>query len=193
MFPHGYQRELLLRLLKSPGERGSGRSRRQLIRNARYVLYVEMVCYLYLPHAHSVGQPLSGRADLWGSRQAAREYWTAPFGSTQLIQQILGLLSGLGRYQTYRLGNLSYCKMLNDQASFNSKAELKDPPPHTHFKLLDSKKKGENSLYFDVSIHWSKVAKYILIVCFSRKSKNWVEFLASYQLWEGSGIVATTE
>lgn len=41
------------------GEGGSRRSWRQLIRNACYVLYVEVLCYLYLPHAHSTGQSAS--------------------------------------------------------------------------------------------------------------------------------------
>lgn len=134
-------------LFKSPWEGGSGRSWRELIRNARYVLSVELLCHPYLPHAQGIGQSASGQSDLSGSRQAA------PFSSMQFILQILSLLPGLVRYQTYWLENLSYCKILNDQDSSNSKAELalreRTPP---YFKTLDPKKKRK-SLYFNVFIH----------------------------------------
>lgn len=132
----------------------------ELIRSARYVLSVELLCHLYSRRAQGIAQSGSGCADLAGSRQAA------PFSSMHFILQILILLPGLVRYQTYWLENLSYCKILNDQDSFNSKAELalreRTPP---YFKTLDPKKKRK-SLYFNVFIHWSKIAKHILIVYF---------------------------
>lgn len=139
--------DISMRVLKVPpvnaiqvsGWGGSGRSWRELIRNARYVLSVELLCHLFSPHAQGIGQSGSGWADLSGSRQAA------PFSSMQFILQILILLPGLVRYQTYCLENPSYCKILNAQDSFKSKAELALREPHPTSKHWTLRKRENPS------------------------------------------------
>jgi len=134
--------------LKSPGERGCRRSWHQLIRNACCVPYVETLCY----RADHAPGALAGQPPAEQTRQAParlpparRERGTAPFSSARSVLQILSLLSALVRYQTYWLENPSDCRLLRDQASFNSEAGpvLRERTPSS-FKTLGSQKRGEN-------------------------------------------------
>lgn len=89
----------------------------------------------------------------------------------QFILQSLSLLFSLVKYQPYWLENLSSFEILNDQDSYNSKAELVlrgGTPPC--FKTLCFKKEGEDSY---ASVFLSLIQKcQVHFNYFSRRHKN---------------------